>query len=110
MSTAGARFGMHRAFKKTARQGFESSEIYVNGEKRRVFQLWKVKLRPMRVRERQQVTQDNVRLKRIRDRAKGVRFALGHGDLNYRKRKEMEQTLHNLELAAVAINRELKNK
>ncbi len=102
---------MHHAFKKTAGKSSHSREIYVDGEKLRVYRLWKVKLKPMRGRARQQqVTQDNVRLKRIRDRAKGVRFALGHGDLNYRKRKEMEQTLHNLELAAVAINRELKNR
>ena len=64
----------------------------------------------MRTRESRNITQDNVRLKRIKDRAKGVRFALGYGLLGFRKRKEMEQTLRNLELAATAINKELKRE
>ena len=48
--------------------------------------------------------------KRIKDRAKGIKFGLTHHDISFRKRKEMEKILHNLELAAVAIDRELKSK
>jgi hypothetical protein len=54
--------------------------------------------------------QDDVRLKRIKDRAKGIKFGLTLPDISFRKRKEMEKTLHNLELAAIAIDRELKSK
>ena len=62
----------------------------------------------MLTRNNRQVVQDDFRLKRIKDRAKGVKFGLGHGELTKKKRKEMEHMLHNLELAAVAIQRELK--
>jgi hypothetical protein len=55
-----------------------------------------------------QIVQDDVRLKRIKDRAEGIRFALGHENLVYHQRKELEQTLHNLELAAMGIEKELK--
>ena len=81
-----------------------------DGEIKQFRRLWKVDIKRMRTRERQNITQDNVRLKRIKDRAKGVRFALGYGLLGFRKRKEMEQTLRNLELAATAINKELKRE
>jgi hypothetical protein len=62
----------------------------------------------IRRRKNRQIVHDDVRLKRIRDRAKGIRFALGHEDLAYRQRKELEQTLRNLELAATGIEREIK--
>ena len=83
-------------------------KLLIEGEIKQFRRLWKVDIKRMRTRERQNITQDNVRLKRIKDRAKGVRFALGYGLLGFRKRKEMEQTLRNLELAATAINKELK--
>ena len=62
----------------------------------------------IRRRKNRQIVHDDVRLKRIRDRAKGIRFALGHEDLACRQRKELEQTLRNLELAATGIEREIK--
>ena len=104
------KFGIHRASKEANERGLQLPRMCVNGEMKRVHRLWKVEPSTMRARERHNVTQDDVRLKRIQDRAKGVKFALGHGDLNNRKRKEMEQILRNLELAATAINRELKKR
>ena len=71
---------------------------------------WEVDLKPMLMRNSRQVVQDDVRLKRIKDRARGVKFGLTNNELSFRKRKEMEHILHNLELAAVAIQREIKNK
>ena len=85
-------------------------KLLIDGEIKQFRRLWKVDIRRMRTRERQNITQDNVRLKRIKDRAKGVRFALGYSLLGFRKRREMEQTLRNLELAATAINKELKRE
>ena len=85
-------------------------KLLIDGEIKQFRRLWRVDIKRMRTRERQNITQDNVRLKRIKDRAKGVRFALGYGLLGFRKRKEMEQTLRNLELAAAAINKELKRE
>ena len=64
----------------------------------------------MLTRNNRQVVQNFSRLKRIKDRVKGVKFGLGYGELSGRKRKEMEHMLRNLELAAVAIQRELKIK
>lgn len=103
-------FGTHRASKTPKERELQLPKISENGEMKRVRRLWKVELSTMRARDRQGVTQDNVRLKRIQDRAKGVKFALGHGDLNNRKRKEMEQMLRNLELAATAIDKEIKKR
>lgn len=85
-------------------------KLLIDGEIKQFRRLWRVDIKRMRTRERQNITQDNVRLKRIKDRAKGVRFALGYSLLGFRKRKEMEQTLRNLELAATAINKELKRE
>ena len=85
-------------------------KLLIGGEIKQYRRLWRVDIKRMRTRERQSITQDSVRLKRIKDRAKGVRFALGYGLLGFRKRKEMEQTLRNLELAATAINKELKRE
>ena len=94
----------------TNKQATILPKILIDGEIKQFRRLWKVDIKRMRTRERQNITQDNVRLKRIKDRAKGVRFALGYGLLGFRKRKEMEQTLRNLELAAAAINKELKRE
>ena len=85
-------------------------KLLIDGEIKQFRRLWRVDIKRMRTRERQNITQDNVRLKRIKDRAKGVRFALGYSLLGFRKRREMEQTLRNLELAAAAINKELKRE
>ena len=75
-----------------------------------MYRRWEVDLKPMLMRNSRQVVQDDVRLKRIKDRARGVKFVLTNNELSFRKRKEMEHILHNLELAAVAIQREIKNK
>ena len=75
-----------------------------------VYRRWKVDFKLMFMRNNKQVVQDDVRLKRIKDRAKGIKFGLTHPDISFRKRKEMEKILHNLELAAIAIHRELKSK
>tara|TARA_B100000686_G_scaffold9014_1_gene9071 strand:- start:525 stop:854 length:330 start_codon:yes stop_codon:yes gene_type:complete len=100
--------GMDSALIKNKRADVKPPKVLIDGEIRLLRRLWKTDISRMKTRERQAVTQDNVRLKRIKDRAKGVRFALGYGILGFRKRKEMEQTLRNLELAATAINKELK--
>tara|TARA_Y100000589_G_scaffold141243_1_gene134832 strand:+ start:76 stop:402 length:327 start_codon:yes stop_codon:yes gene_type:complete len=94
----------------TNKQATILPKILIDGEIKQFRRLWKVDIKRMRTRERQNITQDNVRLKRIKDRARGVRFALGYGLLGFRKRKEMEQTLRNLELAATAIDKELKRE
>ena len=85
-------------------------KLLIDGEIKQFRRLWRVDIKRMRTRGTQNITQDNVRLKRIKDRAKGVRFALGYSLLGFRKRREMEQTLRNLELAATAINKELKRE
>ena len=102
------KFGTNLA--STNKQATILPKILIDGEIKQFRRLWKVDIKRMRTRERQNITQDNVRLKRIKDRARGVRFALGYGLLGFRKRKEMEQTLRNLELAATAIDKELKRE
>ena len=103
------KFGTNLA-QTTNKQATILPKISIDGEIKQFRRLWKVDIKRMRTRERQNITQDNVRLKRIKDRARGVRFALGYGLLGFRKRKEMEQTLRNLELAATAIDKELKRE
>ena len=104
------KFGTDLALEITNKQATILPKILIDGEIKQFRRLWKVDIKRMRTRERQNITQDNVRLKRIKDRARGVRFALGYGLLGFRKRKEMEQTLRNLELAATAIDKELKRE
>ena len=103
------KFGTNLA-STTKKQATFLPKILIDGEIKQFRRLWKVDIKRMRTRERQNITQDNVRLKRIKDRARGVRFALGYGLLGFRKRREMEQTLRNLELAATAIDKELKRE
>ena len=102
--------GTDSALEKTNKEATSLPKLLIGGEIKQYRRLWRVDIKRMRTRERQSITQDNVRLKRIKDRAKGVRFALGYGLLGFRKRKEMEQTLRNLELAATAIDKELKRE
>ena len=102
--------GMDSASEIKHKEATSLPKLLIDGEIKQFRRLWRVDIKRMRTRERQNITQDNVRLKRIKDRAKGVRFALGYGLLGFRKRKEMEQTLRNLELAATAINKELKRE
>lgn len=77
---------------------------------KRYYRRWEMSTSHMGRRKNRQIVQDDVRLKRIKDRAEGIRFALGYEDITFRQRKELEQTLHNLELAAVGIEREIKGK
>tara|TARA_B100000212_G_C27282574_1_gene493724 strand:- start:497 stop:868 length:372 start_codon:yes stop_codon:yes gene_type:complete len=100
--------GTDPASVSTNKEATSLPKLLIDGEIKQFRRLWKMDIKRMRMRESQNITQDDVRLKRIKDRAKGVRFALGYGLLGFRKRKEMEQTLRNLELAATAINKELK--
>ena len=102
--------GTDSALEITNKEATSLPKLLIGGEIKQYRRLWREDIKRMRTRERQSITQDNVRLKRIKDRAKGVRFALGYGLLGFRKRKEMEQTLRNLELAATAINKELKRE
>ena len=102
--------GTDSALEITNKEATRLPKLLIGGEIKQYRRLWRVDIKRMKTRERQSITQDNVRLKRIKDRAKGVRFALGYGLLGFRKRKEMEQTLRNLELAATAINKELKKE
>lgn len=102
--------GTDSALEITNKEATRLPKLLIGGEIKQYRRLWRVDIKRMRTRERQSITQDNVRLKRIKDRAKGVRFALGYGLLGFRKRKEMEQILRNLELAATAINKELKRE
>ena len=102
--------GTDSALEIKNKEAISLPKLLIDGEIKQFRRLWRVDIKRMRTRERQNITQDNVRLKRIKDRAKGVRFALGYGLLGFRKRKEMEQTLRNLELAATAINKELKRE
>ena len=102
--------GTDSALEITNKEATSLPKLLIGGEIKQYRRLWRVDIKRMRTRERQSITQDNVRLKRIKDRAKGVRFALGYGLLGFRKRKEMEQTLRNLELAATAIDKELKRE
>jgi len=102
--------GTDSALEITNKEATRLPKLLIGGEIKQYRRLWRVDIKRMRTRERQSITQNNVRLKRIKDRAKGVRFALGYGLLGFRKRKEMEQTLRNLELAATAINKELKRE
>ena len=102
--------GTDSALEITNKEVTSLPKLLIGGEIKQYRRLWRVDIKRMRTRERQSITQDNVRLKRIKDRAKGVRFALGYGLLGFRKRKEMEQTLRNLELAATAKNKELKKE
>ncbi len=79
-------------------------------QNKRYYRRWEMSTSHMGRRKNRQIVQDDVRLKRIKDRAEGIRFALGYEDITFRQRKELEQTLHNLELAAVGIEREIKGK
>jgi len=83
-------------------------DALLRAQKKRYYRRWDMNTSHIGRRKNRQIVQDDVRLKRIKDRAEGIRFALGHEDLAYRQRKELEQTLRNLELAASGIERELK--
>ena len=73
-------------------------DLLLEVKKRRYYRRWEVETRTFRKRK-SAVVQDDNRLQRLKDRAEGIRFALGYEDLTYRQRTELEQTLRNLELA-----------
>ena len=50
----------------------------VQEQKFSVYRRWKVGFKPMLMRNNKQVVQDDVRLKRIKDRAKGIKLSLIH--------------------------------
>lgn len=54
------------------------------------------------------VSQGDVRLSRLKARADGIRFALQHEKLDRSKVRELEQVLHNLELAIRGMTMSLK--
>ncbi len=83
-------------------------DALLRARNKRYYRRWDMDASHIGRRKNRLIVQDDVRLKRIRDRAEGIRFALGYEDLAYRQRKELEQTLRNLELAATGIERELK--
>lgn len=83
-------------------------DALLRAQNKRYYRRWEMTTSHMGRRQNRQIVQDDVRLKRIKDRAEGIRFALGHENLVHRQRKELEQTLRNLELAAVGIEKELK--
>ena len=85
-------------------------DTLLRAQNKRYYRRWDMDTSHMGRRKGRQIVQADVRLKRIKDRAEGIRFALGFEELTQRQRKEMQQMLHNLELAAGGIERELKKK
>ena len=79
--------GTDSALEMTNKEATSLPKLLIGGEIKQYRRLWRVDIKRMKTRERQSITQDNVRLKRIKDRAKGVRFALGYSLLGFRKRK-----------------------
>ena len=75
-------------------------DTLLESEKKRYYRRWKVETPTLNAGRRREVVQDDVRLKRLEDRAQGIEFALRFEDLTYRQRKEMEQMMRNLRLAA----------
>ena len=81
-----------------------------HGGSKQYYRRWEMNTMNTGRREKRAIVQDDMRLKRIKGRAEGIRFALRYEDINDRQRKEMEQTLHNLELAATGIEKVLKSR
>ena len=59
---------------KKGAYGININSQAVQKQKFSVYRRWKVDFRPMLMRNNKQVVQDDVRLKRIKDRAKGIKF------------------------------------
>jgi small GTP-binding protein len=81
----------------------------IAAQQRRYYRRWEVDTSMFKKRQND-VVQDDVRLQRIKDRASGIRFALGFEEITIRQRREMEQTLRNLELAILGMERSLAGK
>ncbi len=85
---------------------FAQSRLGIN--KKRFFRKWRIRNAPNNRVGKHEVVQDDIRLRRIKDRVEGIKFALGYDDMPLRQRLEMEKTLYNLKLAAIGIARQLK--
>ncbi|UUX49365.1 hypothetical protein NUH88_18435 [Nisaea acidiphila] len=80
-------------------------DTLLESQKKRYYRRWKVETPVLDARRKRDVVQDDVRLKRLEDRAEGIEFALRFDDLTYRQRKEMEQMARNLRLAAQGMKK-----
>ena len=80
-------------------------EALTESQKQRYYRRWKVETPVLSSKRKREVVQDDVRLKRLEDRADGIEFALRFDDLTFRQRKEMEQTARNLRLAAQGMKK-----
>ncbi|WP_420405721.1 hypothetical protein [Nisaea sp.] len=74
-------------------------------QKRRYYRRWKVETPVLNQKRQRDVVQDDVRLKRLEDRADGIEFALRFDDLTQRQRNELEQMARNLRLAAQGMKK-----
>ena len=74
-------------------------------QKRHYYRHWKVETPVFNSKRKREVVQDEVRLKRLQERADGIEYALRYEDLTMRQRKEMEQTARNLRLAAAGMKK-----
>ena len=80
-------------------------ETLSESQKQRYYRRWKVETPVLNAKRKREVVQDDVRLKRLEDRADGIEFALRFDDLTLRQRKEMEQMARNLRLAAQGMKK-----
>lgn len=83
-------------------------DALIRAQNKRYYRRWDMNTNHMGRRRNREIVQDDVRAKRLRDRAEGIRFALRYEDLSYRQRREMENMLRNLELAAAGVERAIK--
>jgi hypothetical protein len=84
-------------------------DAYIRQKRAGYRQLWERKPKMRSFRDRK-VVDDPVRHRRLTARVKVIRFALGFEDLTFRQRREMEQTLKNLEMAIKALDQILQKK
>lgn len=75
-------------------------DTLLESQKRRYYRRWKVETPVFNSKRKRDVVQDEIRLKRLQERADGIEYALRYEDLTIRQRREMEQTARNLRLAA----------
>lgn len=83
-------------------------ESLSEAKKKEFYRRWKVETPVLDSGRRREVVQDAVRMQRLKDRADGIEFALRYDDLTYRQRREMEQMLKNLRLAARGMEKILE--
>mgnify|MGYP006929329989 FL=1 len=78
-------------------------DTLLESQKQRYYRRWKVETPVFNSKRRREVVQDEVRLKRLQERADGIEYALRYEDLTIRQRREMEQMARNLRLAARGV-------